>query len=70
MTPIAHILRLMNEGCPEPVHIFCHPDDREQVAVALILLSDVRVVASQYVPAGQLVIASDLASTHEIRERP
>lgn len=70
MTPLAYILRALQESHPEPVHIFCHPDDREEVAVALILLPDVRVVASPYVPAGQAILASDLASTPEIRERP
>ncbi|MCK2219722.1 hypothetical protein MF672_038895 [Actinomadura sp. ATCC 31491] len=69
-TTIGHILRALRESRPEPAHVFCHPDDREQVAVALVLLPDVRVVASPYVPAGQLVVATDPAGTHEIGERP
>lgn len=69
MTTIARILHAIRESRPEPVHVFCHPDDHEHVAVALVLLPAVQVVASPYVPVGQLALASDLASTTRIRER-
>lgn len=69
-TTIAHILTAIARCRRPPVHVFCHPNDRERITDALTLMPGVRVVAHQLVPADAIWIAEDLPFTDdETQER-
>lgn len=69
-TTIAHLLKVWQQTKPDPVVVFCHPDDRQRITTALALMPGVYVIANQVVSAGQMLVATDVPFTEEeIRER-
>lgn len=61
---IAALLQAIQESRPQPVYLFCAPDDHHRLTAACQLLPSVSVIAHELVPAGAVWITKNLPHPH------